>query len=367
MEDAGWTLTLFLSRQLVGVLGSGDTCRRQLLCLHVPGTGCASHTGREQSPASSYTRYGPQATYAGEFNRPGPAPCGSGSIGPPSKRLCLALPPERIEALGPPQARSKGLAGGPASTLTYGRGSQGLDPHALEGEAGRERCRPERLSIAWMDREGGTGPGGVSVGFPGFWFLLWLSDICSTAGYDSTVGQVCQEQMCGFREEYPPGPTGEPSPPWSPSPLGPKGEGEKKQRQRWALMRQPLPLVWYWGGEGIAHPSPDSSRGIGMTGEKVAVSDGGARWVGKAWATGRSPLRGGDWTPRTTTSLDSPRLLGNDEGERGRIHAIGAFSTRSRSGMTGRDGVGGYAIIGGTGGDHFPQARSSFPAFQAMT
>ena len=37
-----------------------------------------------------------------------------------------------------------------------------------------------------------------------------------------------------------------------------KGEGEKKQRQRLALMRQPLPLVRYLG-EGM-----DSGSGAGM-------------------------------------------------------------------------------------------------------
>ena len=59
--------------------------------------GLARHTGREQSPSVLVlSKYGPRATYAGEFNRPDPAPCGSGSVGLPSKRLCHALPPERI-------------------------------------------------------------------------------------------------------------------------------------------------------------------------------------------------------------------------------------------------------------------------------
>ena len=71
-------------------------------------------------------------------------------------------------ALGPPQTMSKGLAGGPARPSLIGGVGQGLDPRIWEGEAGRERCSPERLSIAWMVGEGARDPWWGRVGFPRF-------------------------------------------------------------------------------------------------------------------------------------------------------------------------------------------------------
>ena len=151
MEDAGWTLTLFLSRQLVGVLGSGDTCRRQLLCLHVPGTGlhATQAASNRQLPRTLGTGRRPLTPVSSTGQAQ--LPVGAAALG--CRRNGFVLPcrqsaSRRSARLKRGIERTRRGAG---PTLTYGRVGQGLDPHAREGEAGRERCRPERLSIAWME------------------------------------------------------------------------------------------------------------------------------------------------------------------------------------------------------------------------
>ncbi len=58
-------------------------------------------------------------------------------------------------------------------------------------------------------------------------------------------------------------------------------------------------------GTGLL-PTPDSSRGIGMTGEKGVVGDGGMRRVGKAWAS--PPL-----ILRVASARAAPRPRGGDQ------------------------------------------------------
>ena len=76
------------------------------------------------------------------------------------------------------------------------------------------------------------------------------------------------------------GPTGEPSPPLSPSPPSGqalrafKGEGERRTEGHVGAQHPRGPLVQYWGEEGrkeikgVSGQVLDSPRGIGMGGEK---------------------------------------------------------------------------------------------------
>ena len=127
-----------------------------------------------------------------------------------------------------------------------GRRYRGLMPHRVDGP-----------SIAWGDREGARDPrwgegvpdprrlggklvSGVTsslvgrVGFPGCWVPPCVTVLVfANAGYDSAFAQVCQAN------------------------------------------------VRVWGGEFPPIPTPDSSRGIGMTGES------GVGFGGRGWSDGR--------------------------------------------------------------------------------
>ena len=74
---------------------------------------------------------------------------------------------------------------------------------------------------------------------------------------------------------------GKPSPPRSPSPLGPSRErGREEQRQRLALQRQPLPLVQYWRG-GRSYADVGSGFALCLLGFGSAMEGPGLSFRGR--------------------------------------------------------------------------------------
>ena len=130
-------------------------------CSYPAACGCPG-VGEHLPPAaiagSPHTKYGLPAPHTGHADQSGPSSLRERQHWA-AVETALSCPAARAHRGARPASNDvERIRRGASLTLTYGRVGQSLNLHAREGEAGRERCRPERLPIAWGTKEGARYP-----------------------------------------------------------------------------------------------------------------------------------------------------------------------------------------------------------------
>ena len=129
-------------------------------------------------------------------------------------------------------------------------------------EGTEEEARAGGRAVTYRSGSTGRCVGHATHGTP-LVHVLYRADVRGRHLGDNIVHMFISSQggdvtVCGDT----PRPRREPSPPLSPSPLGPSRErGREKQRDAPAPRRRCIPLVWYWGEGGWIHAQGASSTG----------------------------------------------------------------------------------------------------------